>query len=113
MEQPSQAIYDPYEYRKEIASLGYWDGLMHLISCVLGGGILSGPYGFKRVGWVVGLIVSAIVMILIVYSFRLLVGSINEICRRRQVPYMQVGRATMECVIEGPDWVKRYKKSVS
>ncbi|KAI9588529.1 proton-coupled amino acid transporter-like protein CG1139 [Glossina fuscipes] len=113
MEQPSQPIYDPYTYRKEIATLGYWDGLVHLVNCILGGGILSGPYGFKRVGWVVGFLVSAIVMMLIVYSFRLLVKCINEICRRRRVPYMQFGKAMMECVIEGPSWMQRYKKSVS
>uniref|UniRef100_A0A1A9W4N6 Amino acid transporter transmembrane domain-containing protein n=1 Tax=Glossina brevipalpis TaxID=37001 RepID=A0A1A9W4N6_9MUSC len=111
--EPRETAYDPYKYRGSTATLGYWGGLLHLVNCILGGGILSGPFGFKRVGWAVGLIVSAIVMFLIVSSFRLLVKSINEVSRRRKVPYMQFGRAMMECLAEGPDWAKRYRKSVS
>ncbi|XP_070069103.1 glutamate transporter polyphemus isoform X3 [Drosophila takahashii] len=66
-------IYNPYEKRSVEVPLNNCDAFISLLKCVIGTGILAMPLAFRCSGFVVGAVMSLLLMILLTYSIHLLV----------------------------------------
>ncbi|XP_016946671.1 glutamate transporter polyphemus isoform X5 [Drosophila biarmipes] len=66
-------IYNPYEKRSVEVPLTNCDAFISLLKCVIGTGILAMPLAFRCSGFVVGAVMSILLMILLTYSIHLLV----------------------------------------
>ncbi|KMY92896.1 glutamate transporter polyphemus isoform X4 [Drosophila simulans] len=68
-------MYNPYEKRSVEVPLTNCDAFISLLKCVIGTGILAMPLAFRCSGFVVGAVMSVLLMILLTYSIHLLVYS--------------------------------------
>ncbi|XP_039481827.2 glutamate transporter polyphemus isoform X7 [Drosophila santomea] len=71
-------IYNPYEKRSVEVPLTNCDAFISLLKCVIGTGILAMPLAFRCSGFVVGAVMSILLMILLTYSIHLLVYSWHD-----------------------------------
>ncbi|XP_017124439.1 glutamate transporter polyphemus isoform X3 [Drosophila elegans] len=71
-------IYNPYEKRSVEVPLTNCDAFISLLKCVIGTGILAMPLAFRCSGFVVGAVMSVLLMILLTYSIHLLVYIWND-----------------------------------
>ncbi|XP_016928188.3 glutamate transporter polyphemus isoform X1 [Drosophila suzukii] len=98
-------VYNPYEKRSVEVPLTNCDAFISLLKCVIGTGILAMPLAFRCSGFVVGSVMSILLMILLTYSIHLLIAGMTECCRRRQVPQVSMPEAVRIAYEEGPKWV--------
>ncbi|XP_017068768.1 glutamate transporter polyphemus [Drosophila eugracilis] len=98
-------IYNPYEKRCVEVPLTNCEAFISLLKCVIGTGILAMPLAFRCSGFVVGVVMSILLMILLTYSIHLLIDGMTECCRRRQVPQVSMPEAVRIAYEEGPEWV--------
>ncbi|XP_043644569.1 glutamate transporter polyphemus isoform X2 [Drosophila teissieri] len=98
-------IYNPYEKRSVEVPLTNCDAFISLLKCVIGTGILAMPLAFRCSGFVVGAVMSVLLMILLTYSIHLLIAGMTECCRRRRVPQVSMPEAVRIAYEEGPKWV--------
>ncbi|KAH8291511.1 hypothetical protein KR054_012302, partial [Drosophila jambulina] len=98
--------YDPYAKRTVEKPLTNCDAFISLLKCVIGTGILAMPLAFRCSGIVAGVVLSALLMILLTYCIHLLISSMTECCRRRQVPQVSMPEAVKIAYQEGPHWVQ-------
>ncbi|KAH8309647.1 hypothetical protein KR059_012663, partial [Drosophila kikkawai] len=98
--------YDPYAKRTVENPLTNCDAFVSLLKCVIGTGILAMPLAFRCSGIVIGVLMSALLMVLLTYCIHLLISSMTECCRRRQVPQVSMPEAVRIAYEEGPRWVQ-------
>ncbi|KAH8357082.1 hypothetical protein KR200_003040, partial [Drosophila serrata] len=98
--------YDPYAKRTVEKPLTNCDAFISLLKCVIGTGILAMPLAFRCSGIVVGIVMSALLMVLLTYCIHLLISSMTECCRRRQVPQVSMPEAVKISYEEGPRCVQ-------
>ncbi|XP_017039122.1 glutamate transporter polyphemus isoform X7 [Drosophila ficusphila] len=67
-------IYNPYEKRSVEVPLTNFDAFISLLKCVIGTGILAMPLAFRCSGFVVGAVMSVLLMILLTSSIHLLLA---------------------------------------
>ncbi|XP_039481822.1 glutamate transporter polyphemus isoform X2 [Drosophila santomea] len=106
-------IYNPYEKRSVEVPLTNCDAFISLLKCVIGTGILAMPLAFRCSGFVVGAVMSILLMILLTYSIHLLVSGMTECCRRRLVPQVSMPEAVRIAYEEGPKWVNCFGRAAS
>ncbi|XP_017039117.1 glutamate transporter polyphemus isoform X2 [Drosophila ficusphila] len=99
-------IYNPYEKRSVEVPLTNFDAFISLLKCVIGTGILAMPLAFRCSGFVVGAVMSVLLMILLTSSIHLLIAGMTECCRRRQVPQVSMPEAVKIAYEEGPKCVR-------
>ncbi|KAH8348002.1 hypothetical protein KR084_002972 [Drosophila pseudotakahashii] len=104
-------IYNPYEKRSVEVPLNNCDAFISLLKCVIGTGILAMPLAFRCSGFVVGAVMSILLMILLTYSIHLLIAGMTECCRRRQVPQVSMPEAVRIAYEEGPKWVNCFGRA--
>nr|XP_017002706.2 glutamate transporter polyphemus isoform X2 [Drosophila takahashii] len=104
-------IYNPYEKRSVEVPLNNCDAFISLLKCVIGTGILAMPLAFRCSGFVVGAVMSLLLMILLTYSIHLLIAGMTECCRRRQVPQVSMPEAVRIAYEEGPKWVNCFGRA--
>ncbi|XP_026836598.1 glutamate transporter polyphemus isoform X2 [Drosophila erecta] len=104
-------IYNPYEKRSVEVPLTNCDAFISLLKCVIGTGILAMPLAFRCSGFVVGAVMSILLMILLTYSIHLLIAGMTECCRRRRVPQVSMPEAVRIAYEEGPKWVNCFGRA--
>ncbi|XP_016974316.1 glutamate transporter polyphemus isoform X1 [Drosophila rhopaloa] len=104
-------IYNPYEKRSVEVPLTNCDAFISLLKCVIGTGILAMPLAFRCSGFVVGAVMSILLMILLTYSIHLLISGMTECCRRRQVPQVSMPEAVRIAYEDGPKWVQCFGRT--
>lgn len=78
--------YDPYDFGNKDNPLQYYGALFHFSKYIVGTGILSIPYAFKNVGFVIGIIGTLTVSFLYVHIVHTLLAVEYELCKRLQTP---------------------------
>ncbi|XP_067633686.1 proton-coupled amino acid transporter-like protein CG1139 isoform X2 [Eurosta solidaginis] len=94
--------YNPYEYRDVPFPISNLGALTNIIKAMVGTGILVAPMAFRNAGWLNGLISTAIIGIVVLYSKEILMYGMYEIARRRRVPVFTYAEGVVEAIAEGP-----------
>lgn len=98
--------YDPYEYGNEDEPTEVSQTVFHLLKGIIGSGILTLPFIFKNVGYVIGIVGMLLVSLLYTHILRILLSVEYALCKRLKTPnltYVNVVQKTFET---GPSRVK-------
>ncbi|CAK9795728.1 Proton-coupled amino acid transporter-like protein pathetic [Anthophora quadrimaculata] len=86
---------------------------MHLLKASIGNGLLFLPHGYKKTGYVMGIICSICIGTLCTHTVVTLVRCSQLLCKRHHIPMLDFA-GTVEVAFEnGPEVIRKYSKIAS
>ncbi|ALC44276.1 CG12943, partial [Drosophila busckii] len=83
------------------------DAFISLLKSVIGTGILAMPYAFMYTGIIVGVVLTALITVLLIYGMQMLIRCMVECARRNKVGYMTYPESMQAAFADGPDWCSK------
>ncbi|KOC61891.1 Proton-coupled amino acid transporter 1, partial [Habropoda laboriosa] len=87
--------------------------LMHLLKASVGNGLLFLPHGYKRAGYVMGIICSIFIGVLCTHTVVTLVRCSQILCKRHHIPMLDFAGTAEVAFENGPERIRKYSKIFS
>uniref|UniRef100_A0A146KS88 Proton-coupled amino acid transporter 4 n=1 Tax=Lygus hesperus TaxID=30085 RepID=A0A146KS88_LYGHE len=89
----------------------YLETLVHLLKACFGTGILAMPEAFSKSGWAAGIVGTLLTGFICTYAIHILIGSEQELSRRRKVKTLTYHTTWQAAFEDGPEslrWMAPY-----
>ncbi len=98
--------YDPYDYGNPENPTSFWGTVSHLIILSFGPAVLTLPRSFVDAGYILGFIITLVIIYLYAYNMHMLVWSEYKLCKLKRVPNMSYSEVLYYSLKEGPRWLQ-------
>ncbi|KAJ8718031.1 hypothetical protein PYW07_005961 [Mythimna separata] len=98
----SRTDYDPRDHRAPKDPMKVWMAYFALLRLMCGSGMLAMPLATSQMGIVLGPVLTLLTGFLIIFTHRLMLGSIYEVARQLRIPYISYRYGFRLALLHGP-----------